>query len=328
MPRMTRSKEEKIMATRVTIILLLVLLALQCSNHVNAQTSTHDVEGSVSVDGVLRTYLLHVPPNAKNPMPLVLVLHGGGGRASGISHISGMDSVSDKHGFVVAYPQGFSTVFNDGGSDLAARDPHDDVKFVGQLIKDVAKQAPIDENRVFACGFSNGGMMSLRLAIDTPEVLKAVAMVGSGLFVKQVQEHPNPKPMPVLFIQGTDDPCFPYRGGETQGPNLGGNFRGRSHGKAISNDQDLAFWCRINHCDQKPQIVKLPHITKDDTSTTYTRFAGADGKDVVAYIISGGGHCWPGGLQYFPISVIGRTTYDFSASEAIWRFFAEHGGKQ
>jgi polyhydroxybutyrate depolymerase len=314
--------------TRLVTTLLFVLLSIQCSGWADAPTYASDLERSVIVDGEPRTYLLHIPPSSNRPMPLVLVLHGGGGRASGMRNISGMDRVADKYAFVVVYPQGIGMVFNDGGSDLGARDRHDDVQFVRHLIKDAAQQAPIDESRVFACGLSNGGAMTARLALEASDVIKAAAMVGAGLYVKQEQQHPDPKPIPVMFIQGTDDPCHLYNGGESRGPNFGTRFRGQTHGAILSTDAVLSFWCRVNHCSQTPETVQIPHVTRDNTSTTCERFPGADGKDVVAYIVSGGGHCWPGGVQYFPVSVIGRTTYDFSASEAIWRFFAAHGGSK
>jgi polyhydroxybutyrate depolymerase len=46
--------------------------------------------------------------------------------------------------------------------------------------------------------------------------------------------------------------------------------------------------------------------------------------EVVLYRVEGGGHTWPGGVQYLPSFVIGPTSRSVSASEAIWRFFARH----
>jgi polyhydroxybutyrate depolymerase len=151
-------------------------------------------------------------------------------------------------------------------------------------------------------------------------------MVDGGLYVRHKEQHPNPKPIPVMIIQGTDDPCFPYKGGQTHGPNIGGSrmFRGQPHGISMSTDEALSFWCLVNHCRSTPQTNLIPHVSQDHTSTTYELFSGAEGNDVAAYIVTGGGHCWPGGRQYFPVSVIGKTTNDFSASEAIWQFFAAH----
>jgi polyhydroxybutyrate depolymerase len=283
------------------------------------------MDHSVKVDGVARTYELHIPDSLPKPAPLVIVFHGGGGKASGIRRTSGMDKIADEYGFVAAYPQGIGLVWNDGGSDLTNNKfPRDDVAFTRALIKDIAKLVPIDEKQVFACGLSNGGCMSARLALEAPDIISAVAMVGSGLYEKQKQEHPNPHPFPVLFIEGTADPCYVYKGGQSIGPKFGKMFRSTEHGIILSCDDAISFWCIVNKCDNSPEISKIPHVTNDETSTTYKLWKGANGNDVAAYVILAGGHCWPGGVQYFPVSVIGKTTYDFSASEAIWQFFSKH----
>jgi len=42
---------------------------------------------------------------------------------------------------------------------------------------------------------------------------------------------------------------------------------------------------------------------------------------VVLYRIEGGGHTWPGGLQYLPVRLVGRTTRDINGCDEIWEFF-------
>jgi polyhydroxybutyrate depolymerase len=37
--------------------------------------------------------------------------------------------------------------------------------------------------------------------------------------------------------------------------------------------------------------------------------------------VNGGGHAWPGGMQYLLASVIGKTSKNMDASEVIWEFF-------
>lgn len=45
------------------------------------------------------------------------------------------------------------------------------------------------------------------------------------------------------------------------------------------------------------------------------------------YLVSiaalGGGHTWPGGNQYLPERIIGKTSMDIDASEIIWDYFAK-----
>jgi polyhydroxybutyrate depolymerase len=42
---------------------------------------------------------------------------------------------------------------------------------------------------------------------------------------------------------------------------------------------------------------------------------------VVLYRIEGGGHAWPGGQQYLPEKIIGKTSQNLDASAVIWEFF-------
>jgi polyhydroxybutyrate depolymerase len=311
-----------------TLFMLLPLQALAQTSVAPSYQKNFEPSRTISIEGKQRTYVLHIPATRPKHPALVLNFHGGGGLAGRWAAITGMNKVSDEHGFLVAYPQGLDFVWDDGGSDLTnGKEPRDDVLYLRKLIDDVASQVPIDRTKVFACGLSNGGSMTSRLALEDRDIIAGVAVVASGLYKLQLQKFKQPRPIPILFIEGTLDPCFPYNGGLTTAPKIPGTiFKGDHHGEVISNEEALSFWRNVNRCSGTPEEGTIPHTTGDDTSTSWKRWKGASGNDVAVMVVKGGGHCWPGGVQYFPVSVIGKTTYDFSASEAIWRFFANHGG--
>jgi polyhydroxybutyrate depolymerase len=202
-------------------------------------------------------------------------------------------------------------VWNDGGSDLLdGKEPRDDVAFLRKLVDDVALQVPIDRTKVFACGLSNGGSMASRLALEDRDLVAGVAVVGAGLYKKHLQMSQHPQPIPLLFIEGTADPCFPYKGGLTTAPKISGTvFKGDHHGEVLSNEEAIAFWRKVNGCSEDGEANTLPHRTGDALSTLWKRWRGKNGNDVAALIVEGGGHCWPGGVQYLPASVIGKTTF-------------------
>ena len=52
--------------------------------------------------------------------------------------------------------------------------------------------------------------------------------------------------------------------------------------------------------------------------------ACAASTEVVFYQIDNGGHTWPGGRQYLPQAIIGRTSRALDASEVIAQFFLAH----
>ena len=45
---------------------------------------------------------------------------------------------------------------------------------------------------------------------------------------------------------------------------------------------------------------------------------------LVVALHGGGGHTWPGGYQYLPEFLIGKTSRDLNATITIWNFFNGH----
>ena len=149
---------------RGTAAIFLVLMALLL-----AQGSLGNSQGSIIVDGHERTYELHVPPGYKGEqaVPLVVALHGRGGTGHGTVGLTHFDDVADAHGFLIAYPDGLNASWADGrGATPSDTDGIDDIKFLSELIRKLARDYKIDSLRVFVTGYSNGGFMSQRVACE------------------------------------------------------------------------------------------------------------------------------------------------------------------
>lgn len=274
-------------------------------------------------EGRLRTYAVHVPAdaNAKNPLPIVLVLHGGGGSGARIARHTGFDAVADREGFLVVYPDGVRGHWNDGrgSQDYAHRVNVDDVGFLEALIDTVAEQFNGDANRVFMTGPSNGGMMTYRFACERPERLAGVAPVIACVPEPIAGACAGETALPALIINGTEDPLVPFGGGGVQVGN-------RESGRVISAPDSAALLAQRNGCGETPAETVLPDIDPDDGTTVRLYHYGncAENAEVIFYVIEGGGHTWPGGRQYGPEPLVGRVSRELNATETIWTFFAEH----
>jgi len=275
---------------------------------------------TVEVDGLKRSYLVHVPPqyDPKKPTPVVLALHGAGMNASLMATISGLSSTADQAGFIVVYPNGtgstqYFLVWNSGlfHGRRTGQWP-DDVKFIDRLLDDLESAANVDTRRVYATGLSNGGMMSYRLAAELSQRIAAVAPVAGTM----ATDEPCPgRPVSVLHIHGTADPLVPFAGpGEGM----------QKFVKFKSVRESIRIWTQINGCPQTPQATDLPDTDKKDGTRVKREFygPGKDGAVVVLYVIEGGGHTWPGWL--LPTLLLGKTTRDISANDLIWEFFERH----
>jgi polyhydroxybutyrate depolymerase len=280
-----------------------------------------DFSKSVSVAGVSRSYLLHVPAsyNSATPSAAVLLLHGGGGSAATISNITGpggLSATADRNNFIAIYPDSQTGNWDDGRETITNRS--NDVAFVAALLDAVAVEYNIDKRRVFATGISNGGMMSFRLACELSDRIAAIATVAANMPQALVSACNPSRPMPLLMLSGTADPLMPYDGGTVGGGGVGGTV--------LSAPASASFWLNKNANVAAVQTSNLPDTdTGDGTTTSLLNYgsAGAVG-EVAFYRISGGGHTWPGGTQYFSVLLIGRVAKDFSGNDTIWAFFAQH----
>lgn len=192
--------------------------------------------------------------------------------------------------------------------------------YISALIDLLARSYGIDSNRVYAAGISNGGLFSQRLAREIAPRIAAIGVVVALMSDKIALMRPPARPVPVLLMPGTQDPLVPWEGGE-----LG--FRGgRKFGKVLSASATVAAWTALNRCAAPPAVTLEPDRDPHDGTRVRREAYGpcGEGSEVVLYAVDGGGHTWPGGQQYLPESVIGRTSRDIDANEVLWTFLRKH----
>lgn len=274
---------------------------------------------SLTVGGLKRTYLVHVPPkyDPKKPTPVVLIFHGGGGNAEQMARHCGLNEKSDEAGFIAVYPSGTGRLekvltFNGGNCcGYAMNQKIDDVEFTRKLLDDLAKSVNIDPKRVYATGMSNGAIMAYRLASELSDRIAAIAPVAGPMGTETC----SPKrPVPVIHFHGTADENAPIKGGKGKGVS-GTDF--------YSVEHSITAWIKANGCEEKPVVTKLPDKTDDGMTVQKKVFGnGKNGAEVVLIEIEGGSHTWPG--REPTLRILGKSTQDISANDLMWEFFEKH----
>ncbi len=293
----------------------------------NGHAFAKDYTGSITVGSLKRTYRLHVPPlhDKAKQAPLVIALHGGGGTGKRMERLTrgGFNTLSDKEGFIVVYPDGIEKSWNDGRKDARSRshkDNIDDVGFISALIDHLIKEFNIDSKRIYVTGASNGAIMSYRLACELPEKITAIAPV-IGLISEGFSCPALSQPVSALIIAGTKDPLMPWEGGAIR---FGRHYRGRVQ----SAFNTVNYWAAHNRCASPPVVTDDPDKDpKDGARVKHEVYNCQEGSEVILYTIEGGGHTWPDGYQYLPERIVGKASRDINANAVIWIFFKRHARK-
>jgi polyhydroxybutyrate depolymerase len=250
---------------------------------------------------------------------LVVLLHGGGGGARHALENDGWAAKSDKEGFLVVAPEGLGALpklptnfrlnpalWNSG--QLKAQSPRaaiDDVVFIRDLLDELKKKVSYDESRVFSTGHSNGGGMTFRLAAELSERFTAIGMVAG----RMAMESPSAtKPLPTLYIIGTEDPLMPMNGGEVESP----------WGDWINQPvvDQLTKWAVVLGCEKEPNLVS----NKDEVQKL-EYLSKSNGPTLTVLYLEGHGHHWPGAKRTLPESVIGPIKSKMNATDTLWDFF-------
>jgi polyhydroxybutyrate depolymerase len=189
---------------RFIILLLLVVFGLWAASSRRGRllaaivtVARDNPRHSLTVGGVERRYLLHVPPHLApgRAAALVLAFHGGGTHDWSMPGLTHFDPLADREGFLVAYPDGLDRSWNDGRGMSAA----DDVAFVRAVIEDIERSHDVDPRRIYATGISNGGFFSNKLACDLSDKIAAVASVAATMPEKLVSACKPSRPVSVTL---------------------------------------------------------------------------------------------------------------------------------
>ncbi len=275
--------------------LMLMLLALVTS--VQAQIQYFEWQGGQ------REYLVKTPTQNKEAMPVVYFLHGLGDNITHLDNEFHFQQIADRFGWVMVVPQALAqsgyTMWNAALSNSSI----DDSGFLMALLDTLAVHYPIDLDSVFFTGFSMGGFMTHRMAIEHGDRITACAPV-SGLITHTMASYTAVAPVRMLHIHGTSDPVVGYNGNSQY---FGGNL-------GLSVEAILNYWKNANHCTDEPIIDTLPDLHND--GLRFVRYTYEGDAELQHIKVIGGNHTW----------YLNENQYDISYFNEIHKFFTEGNG--
>ncbi len=273
----------------------------------------------IMVGGRERTYETFDPAPGKTK-PVVFALHGGGG--ADISERTCWNEIAEREGLLMVYPCGMDGQWNDGRGKTfrQAKDNTqvDDTAFISAILDELIASGRADARKVYVVGVSNGGMMTYRLGIEMGHRIAAVAAIVANLPANLAKKKPI-RPLPILIMNGTDDPMMPWNGGQVR-------VLGRTYGEVLSTEQTVNFWKLTNGLPELSQKIALPDVCQEDSSRVILeKYENPpEPVEVWLYRVEGGGHNLPGEATPDRPRVLGIKNRDIRAMEKVWEFFRRH----
>lgn len=280
----------------------LLLSFLCCTLASNAQWSNK----TMSYGGLSRSYRIYVSPNynASDPASIVMTLHGLGDNMTGFSAL-GFNYIADTANIIVIVPQAVSdpyagTAWNSGAGSMGyyPNSSVNDIGFLNALIDTTMAHYAIDPQCVYLCGFSMGGFMTQRMAVQSNGKFAAFASMSGTLGSAITSFTPN-RVVPVAHFHGTADSTV--------------TFTATTFG--LDPDSLVNLWVTNNLCNATPDTTHFPNTVPGDSITVdLYRYTGTSNDDEVRfYVMNNCGH-----------TILYEPTNDMTEVMEIWLFFRQH----
>ena len=286
---------------------ILLLLLLVIATAVQAQIQHFQWQGGQ------REYLVKIPAQHDETMPVLYFLHGLGDNITRLDNEFHFQQVADEFGWMLVAPQALPQSGYTMWNAALMSSSIDDSGFLMALLDTLAVQYPVNPDSVFFTGFSMGGFMTHRMAIEHGDRITACAPV-SGLITQAMASHTAVAPVRMLHIHGTADPVVGYDGNSQY---FGGNL-------GLGVEAILNYWKDANHCEGEPVIDTLPDLHND--GLRFVRYTYAGDAELQHLKVIGGNHTWYHSEDQYDIGYLTEIHRFFTGGSHVGMVEPEQGG--
>ena len=265
----------------------------------------------INIDDRTREYYLSLPQDTSKPFPLIINFHGFKSHAIDQQGFSQMDNYAHQNGVGIVYPEGIKRSWNVGHKRM--KNNEDDIGFVNALIDSVSSKYNIDSDRIYACGFSNGGTFSYELICGLSNKIAAFGSVGGNFSINEKRVCNIDREIPLIHIHGTKDRLQKYN---------------KSDRDFLSTIESFNFFVKYNQLD-KTIVENITDVHKKDRTTVekYTFYKNNSDTKVIHFKVVNGGHLWLGspiGDWFFLRLFFGRNNHEINSSKELVDFFLKY----
>ena len=264
----------------------------------------------INFDGKTREYYVSLPEDTSKPVPIIINFHGFLSHAIDQQGFSQMDNYAHQNGIGIVYPEGVKRSWNVGKAIL---NDENDIGFVNALIDSVSSNYNIDSNRIYACGFSNGGTFSYELMCGLSNKIAAFGSVGGNFSINEKRLCNIDREIPLIHIHGTKDRLQNYNNSDRD---------------FLSTIESVNYWVKYNQLDIKV-VENMEDIHKKDGTTVekYTYSKNNSNTQVIHFKVVKGGHLWLGSpiADWLTLRLFfGKNNHEINSSKEIVDFFLKY----
>lgn len=206
------------MRSFIASLVLTLVLTAGCATAAPMRSGPAGETLSVTAGRETRELILYAPDTAQEPVPVVMVFHGGGGGAAWMAGKSRtLTRTLTRAGYAVAYMNGSS---RRGGDNLrtwnashccayAQRRNINEAAYADAAVEALDKRLGIDRTRIFLMGHSNGAMLSYRLAGAMQVTPRGIAPISGAIFADQPDV---PDRTSIFMYHARNDEVLSYSG--------------------------------------------------------------------------------------------------------------------